>query len=277
MEELIVRYKNGFESCAPASDDVHACLELCFFSRANLFLLVAGQHIHVQDGDLCLLGEGVAHRLQYNPQSPYTRYVVHVQREYIQPVLAVLGLGAVLEQAQQYSCLRVNVEQGRRRETEQSFLALWKECQKPGLTGGVVSARLQCHLALALQHLAKAQAPGRPEEYYPCGKAARRRVQQVVEYIDQHYAEPITLDALSQQLFVSKYYLSRIFTRTAGCTLLEYVQYRRVSNAQRYLVGTSRNILDICHDCGFNNLGHFYRTFSKFTGTSPQEYRRSAQ
>ncbi|HHV96245.1 MAG TPA: helix-turn-helix transcriptional regulator [Clostridiaceae bacterium] len=82
------------------------------------------------------------------------------------------------------------------------------------------------------------------------------------------------MESLEKRFHFSKYYLSHIFKQLTGFTIIEYVQHRRIIEAQRMLRYTNKDIIEIGYDCGFNNIQHFYRVFSKITGTTPLHYRK---
>jgi AraC-like DNA-binding protein len=59
-----------------------------------------------------------------------------------------------------------------------------------------------------------------------------------------------------------------------GRTFVEYITYIRIQNSINLLVSTDLQIIDICLQSGFNNIGHFNKMFKRFTGITPSEYRK---
>ncbi len=94
------------------------------------------------------------------------------------------------------------------------------------------------------------------------------------QYIDEHYAESLSLVQIAAQVQLSATHLSMLFHRTLGMTLTSYLQKRRITKASEYLRNSSQSITDICFACGFNSLTHFNRVFRKFYQCSPMQYRR---
>ena len=102
-------------------------------------------------------------------------------------------------------------------------------------------------------------------------------IQSVLEYIETHYAEEITLEHLCEAAGgLSEQYLCRLFKSTVGQRPIEYILRKRIDTARAYLDKTDLPISDIAAKCGFHNISYFYRNFKKFTGTSPLTYRQSA-
>ena len=100
-----------------------------------------------------------------------------------------------------------------------------------------------------------------------------RRVQKVKQYINDHYNEAITLSDMASLVGMSPAAFSRFFRLRTGRTLSDYIVDIRLGNAARALVDTSRNISEICYECGFNNLSNFNRTFKAKRGSTPREFR----
>lgn len=100
-----------------------------------------------------------------------------------------------------------------------------------------------------------------------------RRVQKVKEYISEHYAEQLRLTDMAEIVGMSPVAFSRFFRQRTGRTLSEYIVDIRLGFAARLLVDSSRNISEICYECGFNNLSNFNRTFKAKRHYTPREFR----
>lgn len=102
-------------------------------------------------------------------------------------------------------------------------------------------------------------------------------VQSVLDYVESHYAEEISLEDLCTAAGgLSEQYLCRLFKASVGLRPIEYILRKRIDIARSYLDKTDLPITDIAVRCGFNNTSYFYRNFKKFTGTSPLTYRSAA-
>lgn len=100
-----------------------------------------------------------------------------------------------------------------------------------------------------------------------------RRVMKVKDYINQHYAEDVTLPELADLVGMSPSSFSRFFRLRTGKTLSSYLIDIRLGNAARALVDTTSNVSEICYSCGFNNLSNFNRVFKSRKGVTPHEFR----
>ena len=95
----------------------------------------------------------------------------------------------------------------------------------------------------------------------------------VVEHINNHYDQEITLEDLSKILGLSVSQLNRKFKAAMGETPIQYLLKVRINKASDKLIKTGETVSEIAYECGFNNQTYFNKQFKKFTGKSPTQYR----
>lgn len=100
------------------------------------------------------------------------------------------------------------------------------------------------------------------------------KVQYLLEYINQHYAEDIHLDDMAKKAFVSKYHLIRVFEQATGVTPYTYLTLKRINQAKILLRSTNLSIDEIAEYVGFLGAKAFIRAFKQKTGKTPGAYRR---
>jgi transcriptional regulator GlxA family with amidase domain len=100
-----------------------------------------------------------------------------------------------------------------------------------------------------------------------------RRVQKVKQYINDNYAKPLKLADLADLVGMSSVAFSRFFRQRTGRTLSDYIIDIRLGYAARMLVDSTKNISEICYECGFNNLSNFNRTFKEKRKYTPRDFR----
>ena len=111
-----------------------------------------------------------------------------------------------------------------------------------------------------------------PEE----GARSKKRLEleKVRAFLDEHFADKITLDALSEQVFINKYYLTRIFKETYGSTISHYVLTKRITRAKQLIRFSGMTMDEIAAAVGMNDANYFSRAFRKVEGISPTEYQK---
>ena len=116
------------------------------------------------------------------------------------------------------------------------------------------------------------------ESWHPeavrAGSAKRQNLQEIKDYLDAHYGEKITLDALAEQFYINKFYLTRVFKEQFGQTVTGYLMQLRITRAKRLLRFSDKNIEVIAQECGMSDANYFSRIFKKVEGTTPGQYRR---
>lgn len=96
-----------------------------------------------------------------------------------------------------------------------------------------------------------------------------------ISYINEHFAEPISLETLADQASLSPYYFTRVFTRQTGMTPHRYLIATRIGAAKFLLKTTDIPVKEIGFSCGFSSESSFCTTFRKWEQMTPSEYRNS--
>ncbi len=99
-------------------------------------------------------------------------------------------------------------------------------------------------------------------------------VTQAKEYLDDNISKDISLDTISKDIGISKYYLHRLFTEINGYTPNNYLTNIRIAKAKDKLRYSKDSIFEIAITCGFDNISYFSNTFKKYVGYSPSQFRK---
>ncbi len=103
----------------------------------------------------------------------------------------------------------------------------------------------------------------------------QRYVAPVIQEIETHYDQPLTVQMLSSHVFVTPQYLSRLFVRFLGCSVYDYLLNHRIQRAKELLLSPTRQeIQEIAIRTGFASSSHFISLFKKSVGLTPGEFRR---
>ena len=106
--------------------------------------------------------------------------------------------------------------------------------------------------------------------------SASDSLSQVVDYINKHIRENITLDDICQEVHINKCYLCRLFKKNMNITIMNYILQTRIIVAQTMLSSGIQTISEISESCGFEDHAYFCRVFKKATGQTPLQYQRKA-
>jgi two-component system response regulator YesN len=106
-----------------------------------------------------------------------------------------------------------------------------------------------------------------------CRQANTGIGKEVIEYINAHYMEQLSLKQVADIFFINAAYLGRVFQKTTGMNFKEYVNKIRISEAKKLLLQTDKLIYEIAGEVGFTESSYFIVKFSQEVGKSPSEYR----
>ncbi|OOQ60539.1 GlxA family transcriptional regulator [Mucilaginibacter pedocola] len=98
-------------------------------------------------------------------------------------------------------------------------------------------------------------------------------IKKAQDYIEQNYAEKITVDQLASNLAMSRRHLERRFKKATSNTVVEYMQRVRIEAAKMSLETLRENVNEVMYNVGYTDTKAFRETFKKITGVSPVEYR----
>ena len=109
------------------------------------------------------------------------------------------------------------------------------------------------------------------------GAAARphnETVERICAYLAANYQQKFSLTEVAAKFYLSPYYLSRLFRRVTGQSIVDYINNRRIEAAQKLLENTELSISAVAEQTGFASAAHFRRVFREVMGTGPLQYRK---
>lgn len=101
-----------------------------------------------------------------------------------------------------------------------------------------------------------------------------RPIRLAKQYIQKNYMKPITLKEVSLVAGFNDTYFSSLFKKESGLNFLEYLSEIRMNKAKELLRESNYSVADICERVGYMDLKHFTKSFKKYTGLNPNEFRK---
>ena len=130
-----------------------------------------------------------------------------------------------------------------------------------------ICEKLTSLLVLLLEECTQPQAD-------TANSAGKRDLQEVKNYLDDHFSEKITLEMLERMFFINKFYLARLFKEQFGSSVNHYLLQVRITQAKHLLRFTSLSIEEVARRCGMSDANYFARMFKKVEGITPRGYRK---
>lgn len=100
------------------------------------------------------------------------------------------------------------------------------------------------------------------------------KLKRVLDYIELHYAEPLTVAELAGQCYFSEYHFMRFFKKHINMTCVEYINNLRLEKAVEMFEQGNTSILDVSLSVGFHNLSYFHKVFKGRYHMTPKEFLR---
>lgn len=127
-------------------------------------------------------------------------------------------------------------------------------------------------LSLAESKSAEALASGRHQPL--CSPGEEKRINKICRLLDRNSSRKISYESVSKEMHMDISSLCRLFKRSTGRTMTEYVNEIRISHAARLLIDTDMSALEIAMAVGFSNYSNFCRQFKKVRFCSPRSLRQ---
>ena len=245
----------------------HDHYEVDMIWTGTMHYRVGEQTYRLTNGDLMLIAPGEYHRpVPEADQSPCQRVILWIDREKFRQ-LRTFGYdpSACFDTADpgRRSCLRFDDEASWRIGELMDRCIREKESAEAGAVMMAETIMIQLMILINRLHGKAVQNERRDR--------SESLVNGVIAYINEHYADELTLDSLANRFFISKYHLSREFGRIAGIPVHRYITQKRLVVAKQML-SEGRPSSVICQHCGFGDYSNFYRAFRGEYGISPKAY-----
>ncbi len=247
------------------SSHSHTGPEILCITQGQVQIVLPDRTLTAQAGCLVWLNGLEAHTVRVS-ERPYHRYFLLLDNLSTRRMLADPALVFLLRNGPS----RVIRPQGQ--SWEQAlwiFRRLLAEHQAPDPFSPAQMDRLIAGLFVLIYRL------DHPDN--ACEEQANRAldtVARVQDYIDEHFAEELKIAGLAEQFYLSKYYLSHLFSSSTGHTVKEYLTMVRLTHARRLLLTTQLKINEVCFQCGFNDVNRFISCFRTAFGCTPLQYRK---
>ena len=234
----------------------HATTEILYITGGKGQLKMRSGIFNLEEGDFVIMPPHIMHTEISSPNEPLEYYVLGVanvtvlmrEEESFQPILE---LGSSKDEMKSY------------------MIQIYREMQEKREGYQMMMKSLLLRLTVLMTRRKKLEL-GFEESLN-----IKRDLANVKNYIDAHYANPITLDELANLAFMSKFHLVREFSKALGTSPIEYLLERRIGEARVLLSSTSMSISDIATSVGFSSASYFSQRFKLITGTTPIEFRNT--
>jgi AraC family transcriptional regulator len=150
-------------------------------------------------------------------------------------------------------------------------LVLWHELEQGSPAGKLYAQTAAQMLAV---HLLRHYSSVGDKIKDPSQRLTDQQVRRVVDFIQAHLDQDLSLDALAQQTGFSPYHFARIFRQTIGESPHQFVLRQRIMRAQRLLAENEMPLAQVAIESGFASQSHLTQTFKRYLGATPRAFRQ---
>ena len=240
----------------------HEFYKLLFFISGSGEYVVEGKRYSLTPGDVVLIGKHFIHRPEFSPEVPCERIILYISPEFLEKTSSASCDLTECFSREYDHVLRPN------EKIRQTFLSILtgieqelasKRYGKEILTAGML-LRLMVEIARSIRH----KEVQKPEPILPKSE----RMLEIVQYLDAHLTEDLSIELLAEKFYLSRYHLMRRFRDETGTTIHAYISDHRLMLARNY-IDQGIPATEACFRCGFGSYSSFSRAYNKFFGTTP--------
>jgi AraC-like DNA-binding protein len=249
----------------------HDFYEVYFFIGGNVEYSVEGNSYHLKSGDILLINPLELHQPRISPhQNDYERIVLWINKNYLADLCRnSTSLTRCFDNSNpnHSNLLRLNLT-----EQEQIYSRLKeliKESSENEYASDIACRAILTGFLVEINRLTmkKEGSPALQKKNSPL-------ISSVLDYINIHYCEKLSLEKIAEEFFVSKYHLSHAFNIAVGTSPHRYITLKRLIHAKQ-MMSSGIKPTTAAANCGFNDYAGFYRAFSAEYGITPAEYMRN--
>ena len=108
-------------------------------------------------------------------------------------------------------------------------------------------------------------------------KSLKLILRKAIDYIHEHYNEPVTLNEVAENIYVSTFYISRMFKKELGKSFVDYLNDVRIEKAKELLRDVKYKTYEVAELVGIADAHYFSKLFKKYSGMTPSEYREQSE
>lgn len=250
----------------------HDFYEIYLFISGEVSCTIESRTYQLRPGDILLISPLELHQPLVSPDTdPYERLVLWVNRGFLEQLSsAQTSLTRCFDASRPEHSNLLRLPPAAALELRRQVEVLSELGSDSSYGNDLLAKSLLMQFFVQLNR----QAAAAPTHAPDC--STDRVVDAVLQYINEHYSEPLTLDDLASRFFVSKYHLLRKFDAQVGATVHRYLLQKRLMIAKQLLAGGIAPT-EVYRHCGFGDYTNFYRAFRAEYHITPRQFLRQEQ
>jgi AraC-type DNA-binding domain-containing proteins len=253
------------------SSHYHDFYEIYYFLGDSMNYFVGDKNYVLEKNNILLIDKYAYHKTTYNKISENERVLI----EFNEDVFNIISDKQVINKIINLFKVSNKIIPGSSEEVYKIHSIIFK------LVGnfysktqyGLTLAKLNLvELCLALAEIAEGRKVCNTAENIN-QKESTNNVVEIIKYINENFSSKITLDILVEKFFVNKYYLCHVFKNETGLSIIDFVNGKRLAEAEKLIRYSEQSITEICYKIGFSSMNHFLKLFKYVYNITPKKLR----
>ncbi|WP_454191011.1 AraC family transcriptional regulator [Paenibacillus sp. Marseille-Q7038] len=251
----------------------HEEVEMVFVRGKNARIRVYNRHYELEQGEILIIKPGDVH--SFLPGTDQLTILLFRLELITGSFVVTEDIKEMIDLFNQTTLIPSNISREHNLSSYLDTLSDESTKQQAGYRWSMIA-----RLYDLIVHLLRIKTPTsqKPNSGRVCSSSKKFEfIQSICEYLEEHYAENITLDQVAEHIKFSKFYVCTLFKESKGVTLMEYLNHFRIIKSEWALLFSKDSILDISIRHGFNNINSYNRLFKKYNNCTPSEFRKKHQ
>ena len=239
----------------------HEFDKLVILLTGSVDYLVEEQRYALPPWSVLLVRHHAIHKAIIDRSLPYERIILYLDRHYFERAFPGAGLMDCFDQADRRRRHLLTAGEDQLSELRAAIDAYERAAGDTRVGAQTMRETLIIQLLIHVNRLHEA-APERLDQQ------GDPKVRQVLSYINEHFRESLSVEALAERFYMSPYHFMRLFKAQTGSTVHAYIRQKRLMNAAR-LIREGTSAARAAADSGFGDYSAFHRAFKESFGVSP--------
>lgn len=246
----------------------HEFNKILFFLKGDVTYHIEGRTFQLVPGDIVLIPAEEIHRPQLNTAACYERKILYLSSDFLNSFQKLEeNLSLCFTNARKRQSYVMRVPSFYQKHIWDILLCLEDEIKENSLYAGkLYQETLVSQLLILLNRAVLNQ-----QSIYPDNTCQNEKILLILDYINQHLADDLTIDNLSERFFISRYHLMHLFKASTGYTVGNYITIKRLFFAKA-LIQSGMPVTEACYLSGFQNYSTFSRAYKKHFHTNAKNH-----
>ncbi len=241
---------------------IHDCCEVLLCLSGGKNFLINDKVYDVNDGDLFIINQFEAHKITFNADKRFCRYVMQVHPEFLYSQSSA--------QTDLSHCFYtrggdVSHKLSLTKDELDTLVSYIKRLEREERFGDDIIKNITATQFLILINSAFVSQIGAEKS------SGSEAIKKAMDYINHNFSQQLSLQKIAENSYISVNQLCRLFNKYCGTTVAKYITSRRITEAKK-LLSSGRNVTDTAILCGFEDYANFIRVFKKHVGVTPGKY-----